>query len=152
MNAKTMTTPLNQDKPDTRPTGREIIAHMKMIKATVMQETDIEIGCLFLHKFAKMDKNSKEHTELFREIEEREGALLRKKVKQYPWIANCFYEKHLDGERENKNTEDMPQKLDRIYRKALQRREQEYLNRRQSIWTCVGVAFGMVVMLAYLIT
>jgi len=151
MNVKTMTTPLNQDKPDTRPTGREIIAHMKMIKATVMQETDIEIGCLFLHKFAKMDKNSKVYTELFYEIEKREGVLLRKKVKKYPWMANCFYEKHLDGERENKNTEDMSQKLDRIYRKALQRREQKYLDRQQSIWICIGVVFGMASMLTYLI-
>jgi len=150
MNAKTLPPPLNQNKPNPYPNGRDIIKRMKMIKATVMQETEIEIGCLFLHKFAKMDKNSKAYTELFHEIEEREGVLLRKKVKKYPWMANCFYEKHLDGESENKNTEAMSQKLDRIYKKALQRREQDYLNRRQSIWTFVGIVFGMVAVLVYL--
>jgi len=141
--------PLNKGKQNTRPSGREIIAQMKMIKATVMQETDMEIGRLFLHKFAKMDKNSKAYKELFNEIEEREGILLRKKVKKYPWLTSCFYEKLLDREIRNENVGGVFQKLDRIYRKALQRREQDYLNRRQSIWVCFGVVFGVVVASVY---
>jgi len=127
--------------------GRELIAHMKEIKAQAEQRIHAEIERLFLDRLEKPNKTDQEQMDLFNAIEKMQAQLLEQEIKNNPALASCFYKASCDEVKIDKEIE----AAYAVHNKKLKPQEKTYRSIFNT-WFFGSIAFGALAMLAFLIS
>jgi len=134
-----------------KPNGRDIIAHMKKIKAEAQETIAIEQDRLCIERQEKGELSTEERMALWHDLEAMEAKLQAQAINTNPELASCFYKPASDEKKENPSTEALHKQFKTELEQSLEQ-YQDITKKPFLIWFIGGLLVGALLMFAHLKT